>query len=33
MAKKRFSSKELAEWVYQTASKAITDEDMAVVYL
>lgn len=32
MAKKRFSPKELAEWIYKTASEAITDEDMAVVY-
>lgn len=32
MAKKKFSSKELAEWIYKTASEAITDEDMAVVY-
>lgn len=32
MAKKRFSPKELAEWIYKTASEAITDEDMTVVY-
>lgn len=32
MAKKRFSSKELAEWIYKTAHEALEDKDMAVVY-